>query len=227
MESCMNNLADTVFPFLFGWFRMAVQSMYTALTHPSAQTFFTWVGDNWKILLAVVLLSGTLIDLLVYLFRWRPLAVWASFFRRMAGKGKYDSIREMEILRTVGAVPEDDAYEIPDQELAQGLKSLTYQDPQTDIEYISHLAQSEDTQQTTLYARKRRSPEKMKKSRIRHLIRLILADTEDEEKTNYKLAHKPPARDARDVFSAPYIPPQWKQPEEVIHRRKRSNREEE
>ena len=47
----------------------------------------SWISGHWLLLAAVILIGGTVIDLAVYLFRWRPDIVWRSYFRRLRGEG--------------------------------------------------------------------------------------------------------------------------------------------
>ena len=49
-------------------------------------SLLVWVGRNWKILAAVLCAAGLVIDFAVYMARWRPFRVWASFFRRRREK---------------------------------------------------------------------------------------------------------------------------------------------
>ena len=47
-----------------------------------------WIGENWKALTLILCLIGIVVDAIIYVIRWRPFQVWASFFRRIRGKGQ-------------------------------------------------------------------------------------------------------------------------------------------
>ncbi|MBR2286814.1 MAG: hypothetical protein IJ865_01130 [Clostridia bacterium] len=236
----MNQLANVVFPYVFGWVRTAAASLYGLFTDPNTESALKWVGERWKLLLLVLLAIGTVVDLTVYLFRWRPFEVWASFFRRLTRSRRHTHIQRTreDGVRTVGAVPADDAYIVPASAVRRDPNSLTYLDPQTDIEYEDmtddfredvFLEESYAAEETGAMpvqdARRRRSRGNgAKPGRLKAFARFVLGETEEEEMPIRRYAAAQPAVDSREAYNEPYIPPQWKQPEERIKRNKRSHR---
>ena len=83
----MGSFAYSIFSVLLGWIRGAVNQLWALLNSDSGGGFLAWIGENWKVLTLLLCGIGVVVDLVVYLFRWRPLRVWASFFRRLRGKG--------------------------------------------------------------------------------------------------------------------------------------------
>lgn len=78
----MNSFANSVFSLLFGWARSLIWKVWTAAASGSFSGFFTWLGDHWLWLALLLALAGTVIDLAVWLFRWRPYLVWRTDLRR-------------------------------------------------------------------------------------------------------------------------------------------------
>ena len=231
----MNSFANALFTAFFSWLKSVVQMIYRAVAQPGSGTLLTFIADHWVMLLIIVLVVGTALDLTVYMFRWRPYEVWASFFRRVKyrrkhrGRGETQHVkREMHM---VASVPEDDAYVIPDTGLQRTPETLTYVDPQTDIEFRTENEPAEEipvTGEITALEedekpRRRRAKPQARKG-IRHLIRRILAEEEEETVPLRHSVVQPPV-DERDAYGDPYIPPQWKMPEDRIVRNKRSERE--
>ena len=67
---------------LFGWLKTVVQQVWTLMSNPKGNNSISWIGENWKTILLVICAAGAAADLLVYLFRWEPIKVWKSYFRR-------------------------------------------------------------------------------------------------------------------------------------------------
>ena len=92
----MGNLANGVFSFLLGWLKSTIAALWEAFQAGSGTNLLTWVGQNWKALTLILLLAGTAADIVVHLFRWRPLTVWRCFFRRCFHK---DEPPQVEVVR--------------------------------------------------------------------------------------------------------------------------------
>lgn len=82
----MGGFAGTIFSLLLGWVHGTAAWLWSAATSPTGSGLLNWLGANWLPLAIVVCAAGMIVDLVVYLFRWRPYRVWASFFRRMTGR---------------------------------------------------------------------------------------------------------------------------------------------
>ena len=79
----MGSLANTVFTMMLGWVRSAVSSIWSMFSSSDGNSLFAWIGEHWVKIVIVLCIVGTAADIVVHLFRWRPLTVWASFFRRL------------------------------------------------------------------------------------------------------------------------------------------------
>ena len=75
----MNSFARYLFQGLFSW-------VYGAVIHLSDPALIdSWLAVHWLQVLIVILLFGTLIDVLVWLLRWRPDLVWRSGAHHVSG----------------------------------------------------------------------------------------------------------------------------------------------
>lgn len=70
------------FSLILGWTRAIMAFFWKIFGQEGGSGFQNWFRQNWIMLVLSVCIIGTAIDFLVYLFRWRPLRVWATFFRR-------------------------------------------------------------------------------------------------------------------------------------------------
>ena len=84
----MGSFANSVFSVLLGWIRTTVNELWSMLSSGEGGGMLAWIGENWKALTLMLCLVGIVVDALVHVIRWRPLQVWASFFRRIRGKGQ-------------------------------------------------------------------------------------------------------------------------------------------
>ena len=78
----MSGFANTVFTLMIGWFRTVVSLIWSGLTDKNGGNLFTWIGNHWIVIALILFAVGTVVDLSVYLFRWRPLDVIRSYFDR-------------------------------------------------------------------------------------------------------------------------------------------------
>lgn len=78
----MSGFANTVFTLMIGWFRTVVSLIWSGLTDKNGGNLFTWIGNHWIVIVLILFAVGTITDLSVYLFRWRPLDVIRSYFDR-------------------------------------------------------------------------------------------------------------------------------------------------
>lgn len=92
----MGNFANTVFSMMLGWLRTAVSDIWDLFTASDGSSLLTWIGNHWIHLVLILCVAGTAIDIVVHLLRWRPLTVWASFFRRLRRHGRDEDEAETE-----------------------------------------------------------------------------------------------------------------------------------
>lgn len=79
----MGGLANTIFSVLLGWIRNMVSLVWGFFSKPQSSSTVAWFTRSWWAVAIVVMLVGTVLDVLVYWLRWRPDKVWISFFRRV------------------------------------------------------------------------------------------------------------------------------------------------
>ena len=78
----MGSFANTLFRIMLSWLRSAVSAIWSAFTSEKGGSFLEWIGKNWIIIAGILCAAGLIIDLCVYILRWKPFRVWRSFFRR-------------------------------------------------------------------------------------------------------------------------------------------------
>lgn len=77
----MTEITNALFTALLTWVRAFAAWLWAAVT--GEEGLLAWIGEHWKTLALLLIAAGTVADLAVYLLRWRPYRVWASFIRRM------------------------------------------------------------------------------------------------------------------------------------------------
>ena len=86
----MNNVIHSAFAFLLDWLRSLVYSVWQLLQ--GGTNWLTFLGENWLKLTILLLVVCTVVDIVVYLLRWRPMRVWGTFFRHL--RGEYEALPE-------------------------------------------------------------------------------------------------------------------------------------
>ena len=84
----MGGYAEFCIKNLFGWLKSFVQQIWTLISNQKGNNLLSWIGENWKGAFLALCVTGAVIDLLVYLFRWEPVKVWKSYFRRKKTRGR-------------------------------------------------------------------------------------------------------------------------------------------
>ncbi|MDY3279696.1 MAG: hypothetical protein SOX25_06285 [Eubacteriales bacterium] len=79
----MNAFANTLFSVLFSGIRSMIEGIWAAAASGRLSRFFSWLGDYWLIVVAVICAGATCMDYLVWLIRWRPYLVWRTKLRRL------------------------------------------------------------------------------------------------------------------------------------------------
>lgn len=82
----MGSFASSIFSVMLSWIRSAVSYVWNAAATPEGGSLVRWLTEHWLSLAVILCIAGVAIDTVVHLLRWQPYKVWASFFRRMAGK---------------------------------------------------------------------------------------------------------------------------------------------
>ena len=79
----MNAFANTLFSVLFSGIRSMIEGVWAAVASGRFSRFFSWLGDCWLIVAAVICAGATCMDYLVWLVRWRPYLIWRTKLRRL------------------------------------------------------------------------------------------------------------------------------------------------
>ena len=95
--------ANAVVNALLGWLKGLAGWVLKLFNLSGGGSPLTFLADNWKSLLIVLLIVGVAVDLLVWLLRWRPHWVWLGkkrvvindkdFFKREDDRVRHDSAR--------------------------------------------------------------------------------------------------------------------------------------
>ena len=91
----MGSFASGVFSVLLGWIRGAAAYLWNAAATPEGGGLLSWMANHWLPLALILCAAGMVIDLIVYLLRWQPYKVWASFFRRLGHRQQQEEEDEL------------------------------------------------------------------------------------------------------------------------------------
>ena len=78
----MGSFANSLFKIMLGWLQGTVSAIWSAFTSEKGNSLFNWIGRNWILIAGILCVIGLAADLCVYIFRWKPIRVWKSFFTR-------------------------------------------------------------------------------------------------------------------------------------------------
>ena len=88
----MGSFASGMFSAMLGWIRGAIAYLWNAAATPEGGGLLQWMAEHWLPLALILCGAGMVIDLIVYLLRWQPYKVWASFFRRLGGRSGREEV---------------------------------------------------------------------------------------------------------------------------------------
>lgn len=206
----MGSLNNSAFTVLLGWVRAAAQWLWQAIVSPDGSALLSWLEKHWVAVVAVLCVIGVAADWAVYFFRWRPLEVWRSFFRRRRMRrmrdGEAQQLRRWEYAdgsARLECVPADDEQPsqpanepLPDGESAScdaGMAPDAELALQHSIERRVRRKRSERHRRSGLWAR-------------------LMGDDGEDQLIAYRPLNQP--GDKREYFNAPYYPPQRKRADE-------------
>ena len=227
----MGNFANTLFSTLLGWLRNAAAWLWSFLSDPQSGGVIVWIADNWLPLVILLCVACMLIDFIVYLFRWQPHKVWASFFRRLFGRDREESdtktirrrwihadgttsIEEVDPAEMVpGEEPEPVPAFVPQPvEEPMSARYARFARP-TEPAYVEPVAvepaQPEFIPEPVVSEPQPDPAERTIRSTAR---RRRFADPESELPLHYT---PPPAIEDAPAYHEPYYPPQWKRPSDT------------
>ena len=215
---------DQTLQTFFGWFRSLVEAVWRWLAHPEEASFYSFVAANWKTILLVIAVTAMIADYVIYLFRWQPYKVWRSWLQRRTRPGV---LPPPPIPRTAypnppGAElplpPEDGAGipgDAPDAEISETDFGPVYEGP--DVPYADHgyapYARTPAAEPMPPGWREspEETPEPPRQPGLLGSLRSALnADTEEPSHLRYQAPPPPVAKE--EAYGAPYIPPQWQDP---------------
>ena len=68
--------AENALEALLSWFESLINGAWSLFTGASGGSLLRWLASNWLSLLIIFMIIGVAMDILVYLFRWRPFWWW-------------------------------------------------------------------------------------------------------------------------------------------------------
>lgn len=211
----MNAFADTLLTFLLGWVKGLAQRVMGFVTGGEGAGFLVWLGDHWLGVVLVICLGGIVIDILVWLLRWRPDLVWSTRLRHVREKLSGQKMRageEWDFYQGYeDAVPMlDDGMPYFQQEYDEAPAQEDYQQQEYWYELENPVQPEAPVYEyppadKTPSPRRRRS-EKYQKEKVNPLDRLRdkLMSTDDDE--NAMLDGLPPIVDSKQAFHEPIYP---------------------
>lgn len=223
----MGNFANTLFSTLLGWLRSAAAWLWSFLTDPESGGVIVWIADNWLPLVLILCAACMLIDFIVYLFRWQPHKVWASFFRRLFGHDREDSDAQTIRRRWIHAdgttsIEEIDPAEmVPEEEpepvfVSQPVEESTsaryarFARPQTEPAFVQATVMEQPQPESIPDpVVSEPQPEPERPARSVNARRRRYTEPESELPLRYS---PPPASEDAPAYHEPYYPPQWKRP---------------
>ena len=176
----MGSFVHSILTLLLGWVQGAASLLWALVNLQYEGGLFSWLSANWLPVTVLLCAAGMVIDLVVYLLRWRPLEVWRSFFRRLRSRRENQPAHRL-IRRWVyadGSSLEEQVGEVP-AEASESPSPVTETPPRR--------------------ADRRRA--------MLRLPSLLTGDDDEEQPISFQPA--PPARDKAQAFGRPCYPPGW------------------
>lgn len=141
----MNNFANSLLHLLLSWMRMLF-SDFLSFFQEGSNGLISWISKRWTLLAVILIAAGLTVDLLIYLFRWRPQKVWQTKLRRLFHRSRYNDFDEKQFnAGFTDALPDYDFGDTPIPDLTQRINEMNpiYD---SDLDYPSAPAvNSEDT----------------------------------------------------------------------------------
>lgn len=213
----MGNFANTLFSSLLGWLRGAAAWLWEFLSNPENGGFIVWVADNWLVLTVLLCAACMVIDLIVYMIRWQPYKVWASFFRRLMGRGedKQDSGRIRR--RWIHADGTTSIEEVDPEEVIPEEAPAPVYVPEEPGQYYARFARPQA--EAPVYVEPQPEPEPVAEEAPQEIPerparpasgrRRRYMPAGEELPLNYTA---PAVSEDAPAYHEPYVPPQWKRP---------------
>lgn len=206
----MGNFANTIFSSLLGWLRGAAAWLWSFLNNPQSGGFIVWVADNWLALIILLCAACMLIDFLVYLIRWQPYKVWASFFRRLFGHDDDDADTGRVRRRWIHADGTTSVEVVDAADIAPEPQEFVLQ-PEADMTVDPYAFYTRpEPEPATLDFAEEEPPEEPERPQRADERRRLFPEAAEELPLRY--APPPAASEDAPAYHEPYYPPQWKRP---------------
>ena len=208
----MSNFANTLFSSLLGWLRSAAAWLWSFANNPESGGLIVWVADNWLMLIILLCAACMLVDFIVYLFRWQPYKVWASFLRRLFGRGSNEGDTGRIRRRWIHAdgttsVEVIDAAEVSDEALEPNAFAVQ---PDVTADPYARFARPEPTPASSLDFAEEEPLEPSERQQRPDERRRLFPEPAEELPLRY--APPPAANEEAPAYHEPYYPPHWKRP---------------
>lgn len=209
----MGNFANTLFSTLLGWLRGTASMLWNFFSHPEGGGLIVWIADHWLTLIILLCAVCMLLDFIVYLFRWQPYKVWASFFRRLLGHHDEEDDTGRIRRRWVHAdgttsVEVVDASEVEAEAVLEPQAFPLQADADTMPDAYARFARPETL--PDLDFREEEPPETTERPPRPEERRRRFAPAQEELPLRY--APPPSASEEPPAYHEAYYPPQWKRP---------------
>ena len=207
--------SNSLFQAVFSWYSALCSSLWHWISGDPGTGLTQLIADHWLKIVIVIILASVIIDFLIYLLRWRPYKVWASFFRRLTHPAPAELFPEAVSREAPAEEPYTDepAQPVPDVRAPAAVdpapRAAAAGQPVYGMPMPSETlapAPSERPARTpasgeSAYARPRRS-------------RRARSGGNGDTGAIARLHYVPPATpgDASDAYNEPYVPPQWHDP---------------
>lgn len=127
----MGSFANILFRLMLGWIQRVVADIRSLFVDRNGTSLIRWTGEHWLAIALILCVTGLIIDLIVYMFRWRPYKVWASFFRRRR-ENRYSSHSDMSEI-----IPDNSYQETTENEQQIFSRKARYMTGQNDTDESS------------------------------------------------------------------------------------------
>lgn len=233
----MGGFFNIVFSILLGWMQGLAALIWNTFTLREGESFLTYLGKNWITIAAILCVTGLAADFAVYIFRWEPYKVWATFWRKTKrGKEKTETDEEpAENIRPDTEKAEDApahsfySSEMTDAGQERGEEDdelRRWRDPEPEalqdrgdseamVTKAGYVVRADSPyrppsgKQPDLYGEQEKSYARGKTSRRRRRFSAFIGDNEDENMFRY-ITPKPMI-DHRDAYLDPVYPKKWEE----------------
>ncbi|MBR6027567.1 MAG: hypothetical protein IKP40_00645 [Clostridia bacterium] len=215
----MAGFGNSLLSALLAWVKAGARWLWAAVSGDE-NSLLAWLGGNWQSLALALCLVGVAVDLAVYLLRWRPYRVWLSFFRRLRrrwGKGEAEAGEE--------ALPQVSEAEAPSPPVPSRVPWVPPEQeaPATALYAAVSFQEAPPEEEAPAPPRERRRRAERHANRLRLRMPHLL-NAGSAEESHVRLKRIEPSRSREEAYNAPYIPPQWHQPDPTPRTRNRRSR---